>query len=374
MSKSLVFHNELKIDIKNNSVFITSPEKYSFPIQYIDLIHFFSVPKTPLEFNKHSGRFNNPKKVLQIIFDLIQKKLLIYSGDQIARPKDSWHNHKIHKAMLDDTYRTGQYEKAIKSAVKGKTVIDIGCGTGILSLLAAKHGAKKVYAIDSNSTCCRYTEELAKENNFAKIIEVHNCKSTDFNIVEKADVIISELIGYHPFDEHIVSIFQDAQKRLLKPRGQLIPQQLDLHITPIFIEDKNNENQFTYTDISNWSGCYNLSFESLLKKDYLNLNSFLISQKQIDIITKYGETRCLDSITLGTEQNIIKVQTISHDSEYNFCILSFTAELDNSTLLETRPNEQSLNNHWKYPCYPIVDETILELDENKKFKIQNPKS
>ncbi len=369
MSKSLVFHNELKIEIKNNSVSITSPEKYSFPVRYIELIHFFSGPRTPLEFNKQSSRFDNPKKVLQIIFDLIQKNLLIYSGDQIVRPKDSWHNHKIHKEMLDDTYRTGQYEKAIKSAVKGKTVIDIGCGTGILSLLAAKHGAKKVYAIDSNSTCCRYTEELAEENNFTKIIEVHNCKSTNFNIEHKADVIISELIGYHPFDEHIVSIFQDAKKRLLKTRGQLIPRQLDLYATPVFIEDKNNENHFNLTDIGNWSDCYKLSFESLLKKDNHNLNPFLIPLKRINIITKYGETKCLDSIILGTEQNILKTHKISQGKEYNFLILSFAARLDNNTFLETRPNLQNQTNCWKYPCYPIAGETTLELEKNNRFKI-----
>jgi len=65
---------------------------------------------------------------------------------------NSYSSHHIHEEMLKDQHRTLTYQRAIEGNpedFKGKVVLDIGCGTGILSIFAARAGAKHVYALDN---------------------------------------------------------------------------------------------------------------------------------------------------------------------------------------------------------------------------------
>jgi len=61
--------------------------------------------------------------------------------------------------MLKDTVRTGSYRSAIINnghLFKGKTVLDVGCGTGILSMFAAKAGASHVVGVSATFLSCSY--------------------------------------------------------------------------------------------------------------------------------------------------------------------------------------------------------------------------
>ena len=73
--------------------------------------------------------------------------------------------------MLADTRRCEAYSKAISASVRpGDTVLEIGCGPGLFSLLACRAGARKVYAIDSEEIV-HHARELAVDNGFADRME-----------------------------------------------------------------------------------------------------------------------------------------------------------------------------------------------------------
>src|SRR5207237_7604104 len=65
----------------------------------------------------------------------------------------------VHLRMLRDVYRVLAYKMAINRHVQGKSVLEIGCGTGVLSLLAAKAGARSVVGIDATSVV--YVDETS---------------------------------------------------------------------------------------------------------------------------------------------------------------------------------------------------------------------
>jgi 16S rRNA A1518/A1519 N6-dimethyltransferase RsmA/KsgA/DIM1 with predicted DNA glycosylase/AP lyase activity len=97
--------------------------------------------------------------------------------------------------LLDDQIRTGALIQAINAIVKpGDSVIDLGTGTGILAMAAARAGAARVYALEHNSMVSS-AQALARENGLATKIEFHQIDSHDFCLAEKADVIISECFG-----------------------------------------------------------------------------------------------------------------------------------------------------------------------------------
>lgn len=102
--------------------------------------------------------------------------------------------------MLKDTIRTEAYRDFILSnpaLFKGATVLDVGCGTGILSMFAAKAGAKKVFAVDASKVAFKAMRNV-KENGLSDVVEVIHSKIEDLDQdkIGKVDIIISEWMGY----------------------------------------------------------------------------------------------------------------------------------------------------------------------------------
>lgn len=141
---------------------------------------------------------------------------------------------KRHAHMVDDPLRTEPLLKAIQNTVKNEmVVIDIGTGTGILAIEAARSGAKHVYALDCDKAALACAKKLAKKTGVEKKISFIHSLSFNYKPEEKADLIICETVGSFAFDENILATLLDAKKRLLKRGGKIIPERLKLSAVPI---------------------------------------------------------------------------------------------------------------------------------------------
>ena len=127
-------------------------------------------------------------------------------------PKDfNWYSDNgIFLPMINDTGRNIFYNEAIKQSVAGKTVCDIGAGTGFLSILAAQHGASHVYAVEMDSGRAQLVRNMISHLNLQDKITVIN--DNFLNLDLKADIYVSETIGWHIFNEDILHIARHAQK------------------------------------------------------------------------------------------------------------------------------------------------------------------
>lgn len=147
----------------------------------------------------------------------------------------SYSNVGIHEEMLRDTERTLAYRTAIlrnRHLFKDKIVLDVGCGTGILSLFAAEAGARKVYAVDLASIT-NQAKIIVKENGYGDVIEVINGKIEDLELpVKEVDIIISEWMGYCLIYESMMDTVLHARDKWLRKdgKGMIFPDRAKMYL------------------------------------------------------------------------------------------------------------------------------------------------
>ena len=149
------------------------------------------------------------------------------------------------QGMLQDTVRTSLYQFAIlenKGDFRGKRVLDVGAGTGILSFFAAHAGASKVYAVEA-SGMARNAEKLAKSNGLGDVVTVLNERVEEVTLDERVDVLISEPLGIALVNERMIESYLIARDTLLKPGGKMFPDRATLYAAP-FTDDALYNEQF----------------------------------------------------------------------------------------------------------------------------------
>lgn len=138
--------------------------------------------------------------------------------------KNTMYNLHSFGHMISDDVRVHAYARALEQSVKpGMTVVDLGAGTGIFSMLACRYGAEKVHAIEL-SDCVSVGRELTAANGFADRIVWHHRDSHEVTLPEPADLLVADIRGLLPFVGNSIATLTDARDRLLAPGGILIPQ------------------------------------------------------------------------------------------------------------------------------------------------------
>ncbi len=146
------------------------------------------------------------------------------------------HGHKsgleYHRMLLDDAARTSTYDRALRRLVRpGDVVLDLGSGSGILAMLAARQGAAKVYAVESMPVA-GLASELIAANGLQDRIEVIQADILGHEIPEPVDLLVSDCMGRFLVDDAMLPALQ-AGCRWLKPEGRCCPARIELMLAPV---------------------------------------------------------------------------------------------------------------------------------------------
>ncbi|GAV66039.1 Methyltransf_18 domain-containing protein [Cephalotus follicularis] len=183
---------------------------------------------------------------------LKDKHLIVLHGNSIAKDIENvnenyfgaYSSFGIHREMISDKVRMDAYRQAIlknPSLFRGAVVMDVGCGTGILSLFAAQAGASRVMAVEASEKMAAVATRIAKDNNLLQsktqnegnnqctgVIEVVQGMVEDLHKSIQIqphgiDVLLSEWMGYCLLYESMLSSVLFARDTWLKPGGAILP-------------------------------------------------------------------------------------------------------------------------------------------------------
>ena len=145
-----------------------------------------------------------------------------------------------HADMLLDGRRMKAFSEAIARTVRpGDVVVDVGSGTGILALLAAKAGARAVYAIE-RGPMAKLIERAAEKNGFADVIRVFRGDARAISLPEKPSVLVSEMISSFGLEEDYLGLLGTVRAQCTDD-VRIIPQDMEIRLALADLPAVRNE-------------------------------------------------------------------------------------------------------------------------------------
>ncbi|KAM8951408.1 protein arginine N-methyltransferase 6 [Lycaon pictus] len=141
----------------------------------------------------------------------------------------------VHEEMIADRVRTDAYRLGILrnwAGLRGKTVLDVGAGTGILSLFCVQAGARRVYAVEA-SAIWQQARDVVRLNGLEDRVHVLPGPVETVELPEQVDAIVSEWMGYGLLHESMLRSVLHARARWLKEGGLLLPASAELFVAPV---------------------------------------------------------------------------------------------------------------------------------------------
>ena len=284
---------------------------------------------------------------------------------EVQRPKsedanyyfNSYAHFGIHEDMISDVARTSAYQRAILNnadAFEGKIVLDVGAGSGILSMFAAKAGAKHVYALEC-SGIVHLGRQIVADNNLTDKITFIQGKAEEISLpVDKVDIIISEWMGYFLIYESMLDTVIYCRDKWLVPGGLMFPDRATIHVAAM-------EN-FELRDkaVTNWRDVWGYKMDFMTQQ--------VLQEAAVDIFESrriVSDSACIMDIDL----NKVTVAELDFESGFtlrfkrkdfgHYLVTWFDTFFPNdsavlSTALTVRPT------HWKQTAFALPIECVGE--------------
>jgi len=278
---------------------------------------------------------------------------------------NSYAHFGIHEEMLKDEVRMRTYKASImnnRHLIRDKIVLDVGCGTGIMSLFAAKAGAKKVIGIDY-SNIINQAKQIVIDNHLEDVVTLIKGKVEEVELpVPKVDVIISEWMGYCLLYESMLPTVLYARDKWLVPDGVILPDKASINICGI--EDA----EYKEDKINFWDNVQGFNMSCIKKLALQEPLVDVVDPKQV--MTTSARLIDIDINTVKAAELTFKVpfrMVATRDDYCHALVASFDIDFNKchkKVSFSTSPNAQYT--HWKQTVFYLTE--VLSIKRGEEIR------
>ncbi len=278
----------------------------------------------------------------------------------------------MHCIMLNDRERTSRYIKAIEETVReGDVVIDIGTGTGVLAVAAARAGAAHVYAIEAGSIA-GVAKSTFEANSLRDRVTLVEGWSREVELPERADVLVSEILGDEALSERVLEVTLDARKRHLKPDARLVPAKVRIFGMPVTVpKELLSRYAFTTEATANWREWYGIEFGHLVDISRKHPPTIFLGKPMASLLRILGEPILLSEIDLTTfSQSLIDTEVVGAVIEtgtFDGFTFFFETELSPQNWLSTNNLTLPAENSWRN-CVQVLP-APMEVSTGDRYQV-----
>ncbi|CAM6094951.1 unnamed protein product [Calypogeia fissa] len=256
--------------------------------------------------------------------------------------------------MIKDSVRTKTYQNVIYQnsfLFKDKIVLDVGAGTGILSLFCAKAGARHVYAVEC-SLMADTAREIVRANGFSDVITVLKGKVEEIELpIPQVDVIVSEWMGYFLLFENMLNTVLFARDKWLVPNGIVLPDKTSLFLTAIEDADYKQEK------IDFWNSVYAFDMSCIRKQAMLEPLVDTVDANQIVTHSQLLKTMDISTMTSGDASFSAPFKLVAVRNDFIHALVAYFdvtfSKCHKPTGFSTGP--KSRPTHWKQTVMYLED-------------------
>jgi hypothetical protein len=261
----------------------------------------------------------------------------------------------MHVALLDDRRRVQAYLDAIRETVRpGDVVLDLGTGTGLLAVAAARAGASRVYAVETGAIG-RVAQDVFRVNDVAARVTLVAGWASQIELPERAHVLVSEIIGNDPLGEGVLEATIDARRRLLQPEARLVPRSLRVMGLPVTIPaEVLGKHRAGGRALQRWREWYGIDFGPLAAA---TREPHVLYQRPHKVrawktLKDPVELARLDFATAESAAvEATVVTTASAAGELNGLLVYFDADLSPGARISTHPAAADEHCCWRVPVW-----------------------